>query len=160
MIDEEAASNSCYERMQTTTTFGSKEILDNNEGEEKEEQIEPPENPNLSSDKEVSTEASSFIIVPLETHHEPKASATQCLEEPSNVKILKDLCTQAPKSRNYVPKTILQSKQVGYLRCRNILPKCYEISWKKGREGLVTHPNNWGKHCKFSFPFYFPHFNS
>ena len=53
-------------------------IIDNKEEETKEhleqvehwEQIEPP---NLSNDKEVSTEAHSFIIIPLETQHEPQA---------------------------------------------------------------------------------------
>jgi hypothetical protein len=36
-------------------------------------QIEPPLAPNLSNDKKVSTEAPPFIIVPLETLHEPQA---------------------------------------------------------------------------------------
>jgi hypothetical protein len=119
MIDKEAASNSCHEQVQATTTFGSKEIVDNDEEQEKEEQVEhleqtePPSTPNLSKDNDMSTEAPSFIIVPLETHHEPKASAPQCLKEPSYVKILNDLCTQAYKSKNHVPKKILRSKQVG-----------------------------------------------
>jgi hypothetical protein len=38
------------------------------------EPVEPPADTSLSNDKEMSTEAPSFIIVPLETHHEPKAS--------------------------------------------------------------------------------------
>jgi hypothetical protein len=55
-------------------------IIENNKVEEKEEQIEPPPTPNLSSDTEMSTEAPSFIIVPFETHHETQASFLQCLK--------------------------------------------------------------------------------
>jgi hypothetical protein len=72
-----------------------------NKVEEENEQIELPSTSNLSNDKEVSTEAPSFIIVLLETHHEPKASSPKRLKEPSYAKILKDLCTQARKSRNH-----------------------------------------------------------
>jgi len=63
-------------------------IVDNNEEEEKDKQIEhtepieSPTNTSVSNDKEVSVEAHSFIIIPLETHHEPKASVLQCLKEP------------------------------------------------------------------------------
>jgi hypothetical protein len=49
-------------------------IIENNKVEEKDEQIEPPPTPILSNDREVSTEAPSFIIVPFETHHEIQAS--------------------------------------------------------------------------------------
>jgi hypothetical protein len=56
---------------------------------------------------EVSTEAPACIIAHLETHQEPKASSPKCLKEPSYVKILKDLCTQARKSRNHFSKKIL-----------------------------------------------------
>jgi hypothetical protein len=45
-------------------------IIENNKVEEKEEQSEPPPIPNLSNDKKVSTEAHSFITIPLETRHE------------------------------------------------------------------------------------------
>jgi hypothetical protein len=57
------------------------------EEEEKEEhlesvehlkQIEPLSTPNLSNDKEMSTEAHSFITIPFETLHEPQASVLQC----------------------------------------------------------------------------------
>jgi hypothetical protein len=54
----------------------------NNEEEEHIELVKPPADTSLSNDKEVSTEAHSFIIIPLETHHEPKASVLQCLKEP------------------------------------------------------------------------------
>lgn len=94
MIDDDESSNSCHEHVKATITLESEEIIDNNE-EEKEEQIEPPSTPNSSNDKEVNTEAPSFIIIPLETHHKCKASAPQCLKEPSFVKVLKDLRTQA-----------------------------------------------------------------
>jgi predicted nucleic-acid-binding protein len=109
MIDEDESNNSCHEHVQTTTTLESEEIIDNNE-EEKEEQIEPPSTPNLSNDKEVNIEAHSFIIIPLETHHKHKASAPQCLKEPSYVKVLKDLRTQARKSSNHLSKKFLRSK--------------------------------------------------
>jgi predicted nucleic-acid-binding protein len=91
-------------------------IENNIEEEEKEEQIEPPSNPNLLNDKEVSIEASSFINLPLEKHYKPQASFLECLKELSYAKIPKDLCIQACKSRNHLPKKILLSKQVGYLR--------------------------------------------
>jgi hypothetical protein len=71
------------------------------------EQIEPPSTPNLSNDKEVNTEAPSFIIIPLETLHDPQASVHQCLKEPFYDKLVKDLCTQGHKSRNHLSKKIL-----------------------------------------------------
>jgi hypothetical protein len=60
-------------------------------GEENEEQVEL--SPNFSNDKDVSTEAHSFVTIPLETQHEPLASRFQCLEEPSYVEIFKESCT-------------------------------------------------------------------
>ena len=59
--------------------------MDNHEEEEKEEKvehIEPPTTPSLSNDKEMSIEAHSFVINPLETLHEPQAQLIQCLKEP------------------------------------------------------------------------------
>lgn len=103
----------------------------------------------MSNDKEVSTEAHSFIILPLETHHESKASILQCLKEPSYAKIFKDLCRQAHKSRNHRPKKVFPSKQVGYLRRRNIIPECYQILKKKWWKRLVGHPNDWGRYGNF-----------
>jgi hypothetical protein len=58
------------------------------------EYIEPPSKPNMSNDKEMSTETHSFITFPLETFHEPQASVLQCLKNPSSAKSLKDRCTQ------------------------------------------------------------------
>jgi hypothetical protein len=142
MIDEDDANHSCHEHVSDTTVLESKKIVDNNE-EEKDEQIEhreqveheenikPPAVTSLSNDKEVSTETHSFIIVPLETQHESKASILQCLREPSYAKILKDLCRQEHKSKNHCLKKIFPSKQVGYLRWRNILSECYQILKKK-----------------------------
>jgi hypothetical protein len=101
---------------------------------EHKEKIEPPADTSLSNDKEVSTEAHSFIIVSLETQHESKASILQCLKEPSYAKILKDLCRQWHKSRNHRPKKIFSSKQVGYLRWKNILAECYQSLKKKKRK--------------------------
>jgi hypothetical protein len=191
MIDEDDASHSCHEHAPDTIILESKEIVDNNGEEEKEEQfehieeqeekeeqivvdieeqeekdeqfehrdqiehmeqaeheekIEPPTDTSLSNDKEVSTDAHSFIIAPFETHHESKALILQCLKEPSYAKILKDLCRQAHKSRNHRPKKIFTSKQVGYLRWRNILPEFYQILKKKGWKGLVGHPHDRGRY--------------
>jgi hypothetical protein len=116
-----------------------------------------PSNSNSSNDKETSIEAHSFITIPLEILHEPQASIFQCLKKPSTAKSLKDQCTQSHKSRNHRPTKILQSKQVGYIRKRPILPGGYQMLKKKGWKGLVGHPHDRGRHCKFSFPFYFPH---
>jgi hypothetical protein len=74
MIDDDDSSNLHHEHVQATATFESEEIVDGNEEEEKEEHLEhttPLPNPNMSNDKEVSTEAHSFITIPLETFHEP-----------------------------------------------------------------------------------------
>jgi hypothetical protein len=68
--------------------------IEQEEQVEHKEKIEPPADTSLSNDKEVSTDAHSFIIVPLETHHESKALILQCLKVPSYAKILKDLCRQ------------------------------------------------------------------
>jgi hypothetical protein len=121
MIDEDDARHSCHEHVPDTTILESKEIVDNNEKEEKDEQIEygeqvehkekidSPADTSLSNDKEVSTEAHSFIIVPFETHHESKSLILQCFKQPSYAKILKDLYKQAHKSRNHRPKKIFRS---------------------------------------------------
>jgi hypothetical protein len=156
MIDEDDASYSCHEHVPTITIFENEEIVDSNEEKEKEEHLEhtsPPPNPNRSNDKEMSTEAHSFITIPLETFHELQASILQCLEEPSFAQSLKDLCTQPRKSRNHRPKTILRSKRVGYIRWRNIPPKGYQVLNKKGWKGLVGHLHDRGRRCKFSFTF-------
>jgi hypothetical protein len=148
MIDEDDARNSNHKHVPATTILESEEIVDNDEQEEKEEylqQIEPPSTPNLSNDKEMSTEAHSFITIPFETLHETQASVLQCLKEPSYDKFVKDLCTQGNKSMNHLPKKIIRSKQVGYLRWRNILPEGYQILRKKEWKGLVGHPNDRGK---------------
>lgn len=83
MIDEDESSNSCHEHVPAITIFESEETMDNNEKEEKEELLEhtePPPNPNLSNDKEISIKAHSFITIPFETLHEPLASVLQCLK--------------------------------------------------------------------------------
>jgi hypothetical protein len=111
MSDEDDSKNSYHEHAQVTTTLDKNEVMDNeeeqvehNERIEHHEKNQPPTDPNLASDMEVSTEAPACITAPLETHQEPKASSLVCLQEPSYVKILKDLCTQARKSRNHFPK--------------------------------------------------------
>jgi hypothetical protein len=133
--------------------------IEQEEQVEHKEKIEPPTDTSLSNDKEVSTDAHSFIIVPLETHHESKALILQCLKVPSYAKILKDLCRQWHKSRNHRPKKIFSSKQVGYLRWGNILLECYQILKKKGWKGLVGHPHDRGRYgnsfCYFIFCIYF-----
>jgi len=148
MIDEDDSSNLHHEHVQATATFESEEILDGNEEEEKEEHLEhttPLPNPNMSNDKEVS----------IETVHEPQASVLQCLQKPSFAKSLKDRCTQGQKFRNHRPTKILRSKQVGHLRRQHILLEGYQILKNEGWKGLVGHPRDLGRRCKFSFPFYF-----
>jgi len=52
--------------------FENEEIVNSNE-EEKEEHLEqaaPSPNPNTSNNKEMNTEAQSFITIPFETFHE------------------------------------------------------------------------------------------
>jgi hypothetical protein len=95
-------------------------------------QIEPHSTPNLSNDKEVSTEAHSFITIPLVTLHEPQALVLQCLKELSYAKTLMDLCTQGHKSRNHLPKKIIQSKQVGYLRRRTFFQRAIKFERRNG----------------------------
>ena len=117
---------------------------------ERREQIEPPLD--SSNDKEVSTKAHSFVTIPLETYHEPQASSFQCLKEPSYVEIFKETHTKDHKSRNGVPKWILQNT-INYIRWRNILPKGYLILKKKRWKGLVGHPYERGRRSNFSFLF-------
>jgi hypothetical protein len=81
------------------------EVLTENGGEE-EEQLDPPPILNLANDKEVSTEAYSFVTIPLETYHSPQVLPFQCLEESSYVEIFKDSHTHHHKSRNRGPKWI------------------------------------------------------
>jgi hypothetical protein len=119
--------------------------------EEKEEQIELLPIPNLSNDKEVSTEAHFFVTIPFETLHEPQAPLIQCLKELFYAKTLKDLCKQADKPRNHRPKKILPSIKVGYFRWWHIFLEGYQILKKKGWKGLVGHPHDRGKCGVFFF---------
>ena len=105
--------------------------------EEHLEQTEPP--PESSNDKEVSTEAHSFVTIPLETYHEPPFSSFQCLKEPSYVEIFKESHTKDHKSRNHVPKWIPRNK-VNYIRWQNILPEGYSNSKKERIEGIDWTP--------------------
>jgi hypothetical protein len=158
MIDDDDLTNLHHEHVQATATFESEEIVNGNEEEEKKEYLEdtaPLLNPHMSNDKEVSTEAHSFITIPRETFHEPQASVFQCLQKSSSAKSLNDQCTQDQKSRSHRPTKILRSKQVGHLRRRHILLEGYQILKKKVWKGLVGHPRDRGRRCKFSFPFYF-----
>jgi hypothetical protein len=154
MSDEDDSEIFYHEYTQVTTTLDEDVIVDNNEEQvENIEQIEhhkksqPPADPNLPSDMEVSTKAPVCIAVPFETHQEPKVSSLDCLQEPSYAKILKDLCKQAQKSRNHFPKKILRSKQF-YIRWRNIIPEGYKVLKKKGWKGLIGHQYDRGKRCK------------
>jgi hypothetical protein len=83
------AHKSAHENAQTTTTLVSEGRADDHkeEEEEKEKQFEPLPNPIRSNHKEVSTQAHSFVTIPLETYHAPHVSPFQCLEEPSYVEI-------------------------------------------------------------------------
>jgi hypothetical protein len=156
MIDEDCPSDRHHEHVQTTTTLVSKERADNHEEEEEEmeEQIEPPLN--LSNDKDVSTEAHSFVTIPLETYHSSQVSSFQCFEEPSYVAIFEDSHTHNHKSRNRGPKRNFRSKFLGCIRWRNIIPEGYHILKEKGWKGLVEHPYERGRRGFVTF--YFPHF--
>jgi hypothetical protein len=156
MIDEDCPSNPHHENVQATTTLVSEERADDHEEETKEEQVEqfePPPILNWPNDKEVSTEAHSFVTIPLETYHSHQVLSFQCLEEPSYVEIFEESHTEDHKSRNRVPKWIPQNKD-NYIRWRNILPEGYLIIKKKGWKGLVGHSYERGR-CSI-FPFYFP----
>jgi hypothetical protein len=56
------------------------EMWTENGEEENLEQIEPPPISNWSNDKDVSTEAHSFVTIPLETYHSSQVSSFQCLD--------------------------------------------------------------------------------
>jgi hypothetical protein len=154
MSDEDKSENFYHEHVQVTTTLEEDEVIDNEEGQvehneriEHHEKSQPPTNPNLPSDMEASTEAPACITAPLETHQEHKVSSLVHLQEPSYVKILKDLCTQAQKSRKHFPKKNLRSKQF-YIRWQNIIPDVYEVLKKKGWKGLIGHQYDRGKRYK------------
>ena len=137
-------SKSTHEHAHTTTKLVSEEKAVN-KVEEKEKQFEPPPNPNRSNDKEVSTEAHSFVTIPLKTHHETQVSFLQCCKVLPYAIIFKDLCTEGHKSRNNLPKKIRLSKKIGYLRWQNILLEGYQILKKKGWNRLVGHPYERGR---------------
>jgi hypothetical protein len=130
------------------------EMQTENGEEENLEQIEPPPISNWPNDKEVSTEAHSFVAIPLETFHAPYIPSFQCLEEPSYVKIFEDSHSQDHKSSNHVPKWIPRNKD-NYIRWQNILLEGYLILKKKGWKGLIGHPYERGR-CGI-FLFYFSH---
>jgi chromosome segregation ATPase len=71
MSDEDDSENSYHEHTQVTTTLDEEEIVDNNEEQveqiervEHHEKSQPPADPNLPSDMEVSTEAPACITTP------------------------------------------------------------------------------------------------
>jgi hypothetical protein len=129
MIDEDCPNNPHHEHVQATTTLVSEERADNHEEEEEEmeEQIEPPPILNWSNDKDVSTEAHSFVTIPFESYHSPQVSSFQYLEEPSYVVIFEDSHTHNHKSINRGPKRNFRSKFLGCIRWQNILPEGYHI---------------------------------
>jgi hypothetical protein len=71
IVDNEEEHTKQVEHAQVTTTLESDEIVDNNEEQvehiEHHEKSEPPTNPNLPSNMEVSTEAPACITIPLKT---------------------------------------------------------------------------------------------
>jgi hypothetical protein len=78
MSDEDDSENSYHKHAQVTTTLESEEIVDNNEEQveqiervEHHEKSQPPTDPNLPSNMEMSIEAPACITTPLETHQEP-----------------------------------------------------------------------------------------
>jgi uncharacterized coiled-coil protein SlyX len=133
------------------------EMQTENGEEENNEQFEPPPISNWPNDKEVSTEAHSFVIIPLETYHSHQVPPFQCLDEPSYIEIFEDSCSQDHKSRNRVPKWIPRNK-VNYIRWRNILPEGYLVLKKKGWKGLIGYPYERGRCGIFPFLFFALHF--
>jgi hypothetical protein len=133
------------------------EMRTGNGEEEKKEQFEPSPILNWPNDKEVSIEAHSFVIIPLETYHSHQVPSFQCFEEPSYVEIFKESHTEDHKSRNRVPKWIPRNKD-NYIRWWNILPEEYLIIKKKGWKGLVGHPYERGRCGIFLFLFFAPLF--
>jgi hypothetical protein len=134
MIDDDYPSDPYHEHVQATTILVSEERADNHKEEEKEEQVEqcePLQNSNPSNDKEVSIEAHSFVIIPLETYHSPQVLSFQCLEESSYVTIFEDSHTHDHTSRYRGPKRNFRSKFLGYISWRNILQERYLILKKK-----------------------------
>jgi hypothetical protein len=124
--------------------------------EEMKEQIEPLPISNWPNDKEVSTEAHSFVTIPLETYHQ--VPYFQCLEKPSYVEIFEESHTKDHKSRNHVPKWIPRNK-VNYIRWWDILPEGYQVLRNKGWKGLVGHPYEQRRCGIFPFLFSAPHFD-
>jgi hypothetical protein len=122
--------------------------------EENQKQIEPSPILNWSNNEEVSTEAHSFVTIPLET----QASSFQCLEEPSDVEIFKVSCTERCNYRNRYTKKIFRNKLLGYIRWWTILPEGYHILKKKGWKGLIGHPYERGRSGILSFLFFALHF--
>jgi hypothetical protein len=125
-----------------------------NKVEENQEQIELPPIQNLSNGQEVSTEAHSFVTIPLETHHETQVSFRHCLMALSYAIIIKDLCIEGHKSMNNLPKKIRLNNKVGYQKWQNILPEGDQIIKKKGWKGLIGHPYERGRCSIFSFLFF------
>jgi hypothetical protein len=146
-------NKSAHEHPQTTTKLVSEDKAVN-KVEEKEEQIEPLPIIKLSNDKEVSTEAHSFVTIPLETYHDTQVSFRHGLMMLSYAIITKDLCTEGHKSRNNLPKKIRLNTKVEYQRWRNIIPKGYQILKKKGWRGLAGHPYERGRCDIFYFSFF------
>jgi hypothetical protein len=93
----------------------------------------------------VSIEVHSLITIPFETLHVPQASFFQCLEESSYVEIFKVSRIERCKYRNRHTKKIFRSKQICYIRWRNILLEGDQIRKKKGWKGLVGHPYERGR---------------
>jgi hypothetical protein len=151
-------NKSTHEHVQAaTTTLVSEEKAFDTEEEKEEylEHIEPPLIPIFAYDKKVSTEAHSFVTIPLETYLEPQVPSFQCLEELSYVAIFEDSHTENHKSRNCVPKWIPRNKD-NYIRWRNIFPEGYQILKKQGWKGLIGHPYERGRRGFATY--YFPYF--
>ena len=79
MSDEDDSKNSYHEHAQVTTTLDEDEVMDNEEEQvehnhriEHHEKSEPPTDPNLPSDMEVSTEAPTCITSLLRHIKSPK----------------------------------------------------------------------------------------
>jgi hypothetical protein len=130
-------------------------IVDKYEEEGKEEQVEhtePPNNPNVSNDKEVSTEAHSLINFPLEIHNEKlivtREGIIDSFWEIDIVHGWENIFERhaRPKFCKYVPNRF-QVKEWSLEDIREVLKlgegyiRLKKIGWK----GLVGHPSDRGK---------------
>jgi hypothetical protein len=152
----------------SSSTAAKPLIVDMYEEEGKEEQVEhtePPNNPNVSNDVEVSIEAHSLINLPLEMHNEKLIVTTEgIIDSFWEIDIVHGWenifeCHARPKFCKYIPKRF-QAKEWSLEDIREALKlgEGYIFLKKRGWKGLVGHSSDRGKCSIFFFSFFFLHF--